>query len=90
MIGIESKITPFKVSYSFCIEYKNSKTAWVIGGFSKKPVIYTDPPQSFEKGDLTPTQTLENLNFYFGRFSINSGEIVIFQRKLKSKNAKIA
>ena len=37
------------------------------------------PPKVFKKGDLAPPPTLEKLNFYFGQFSINSGEIVIFQ-----------
>ena len=38
------------------------------------------PQKNFESGALTPPpQPLEKLNFYFGRFSINSGEIVIFQ-----------
>ena len=43
-----------------------------------RPPTPPDPP-IFENGALTP-HPLEKLNFYFGRFSINSGEIVIFSR----------
>ena len=38
-----------------------------------------DAPKIFENGALTPPQPLEKLNFYFGRFFINSDKIVIFQ-----------
>ena len=47
------------------------------------------PPKVLKKCDLNP-QTLEKLKLYFGRFFINSLEIVISQQKFKSKNSKMA
>ena len=59
-----------------------------------KLVIYTDSPnsqdpQSFEKDDLTPSQPLEKLKYYFGRFFLNSLE-TDFSLKIEVKNAKVA
>ena len=52
---------------------------YFISDLYRPPNRPPDPPPIFENGALTPPQPLEKLNFYFGRFSINSGEIVIFQ-----------
>ena len=57
-----------------------------------KAVIYTDPPtpQSFEKGALTPlSKKPRKIKIVFVWFFITSLEIVISQKKLKSKIAQI-
>ena len=61
-----------------------------------RSVMYTSPQPTrphkvLNKGALNlPPPSLEKLNFYFRRFLINSLEILIFQLKLKWKDAKIA
>ena len=53
-----------------------------------RPLQPPQTPKIFENGALTP-QHLEKLNFYFGRFSINSGEsyfsVEIEVRKCKNR-----